>query len=232
METVPTYSPITFGVSVLIALVFIWLSHPKDKIPLMFWLLMGAIGSYLVWEGAQLDNSQLATRLLYVTLPATLLPLLYLFTSRGRRMLHIINDEFLHYTHTLRLAIAFVLLWLHKSQLMPADLTFEGWNYDIIIGLTAPLVAHIGYTQKMLTRNIIIGWNVIGILFLLNIMMHAALSVPGPLHLINHDMPNVAILHFPYQLLPTLVVPILFYCHIVAIVRLLTKEVDVDTEIE
>jgi len=111
---------------------------------------------------------------------------------------------------------------------LPVELTFEGWNYDIVIGMTAPFIAQMGFQKKLLTRNIIIGWNVVGIIFLANIVINAALSVPGPMQLLNHETPNLAVLSFPYQLLPTLIVPIVFFSHVVAIIRLLKKEVDVE----
>lgn len=228
MENVPAYAAIVFGLAVLAALSLLWLSHPKDKVLFLFWLIMGGASSYLVLSNVTLNAELLSPKLLLIILPSTLIPLLYLLSKRGKALIHNADDEFLHYIHTIRIAVEFVLLWLHKSMVLPVELTFEGWNYDIIIGMTAPFIAQMGFQKKLLTRNIIIGWNVIGILFLANIVINAALSVPGPMQLLNHEMPNLAVLSFPYQLLPTVIVPIVFFSHVIAIIRLLKKEVDVE----
>lgn len=229
MENIPAYATLVFGVAVLATLVLVWLSHPKDKLLLIFWLLMGSASSYLVLTNVTLSAEALSPKLLLLILPSTLLPLLYLLTKRGKTLIHEADDDFLHYIHTVRIAVEFVLLWLHKAQFLPVELTFEGWNYDIIIGMTAPFIAQMGFQKKLLTRNILIGWNVLGMLFLANIVINAALSVPGPLHLLSHDMPNLAVLKFPYQLLPTLIVPALVFSHVVALIRLFKKEVDVES---
>ncbi len=229
MENVPSYTPIVFAAALLAAFVLLWLSQPKDKKPFIFWLLIGGISSYLAYTGFFQDTSATPPRLLLLIIPSALLPLLYLFTSRGKQMIHDSDDGYLHYIHGTRVAVEFVLLWLHKAQYLPVDMTFEGRNYDIVIGMTAPLIAHMGYQQKLLTRNILIGWNVIGMLSLLNVVIHAALSLPGAMQVINFEMPNTAVLHFPFQLLPTVLVPMIMYCHIVSILRLVRKEVEVET---
>ncbi len=228
MENIPTYATLVFGIAVLASLVLVWLTHPKDKLLLIFWLIMGSASSMLVISNVTLSAEALSPQLLLLILPSTLLPLLYLLTKRGKALIHNADDDFLHYVHTVRIAVEFVLLWLHKAQFLPVELTFEGWNYDIIIGMTAPFIAQMGFQKKLLTRKIIIGWNIIGMLFLANIVINAALSVPGPLHLLSPDMPNLAVLKFPYQLLPTLIVPALLFSHVVALIRLFNKEVDVE----
>lgn len=229
MEMIPGYTTLVFGVAVAATLVLLWLSHPKDKLLFVFWLIMGSASSYLVLTNVTLNAELLSPKLLLIILPSTLLPLLYLLTKRGKTLIHSADDDYLHYIHTVRIAVEFVLLWLHKAQFIPVELTFEGWNYDIVIGMTAPFIAQMGFQKKFLTRNILLGWNILGILFLANIVINAALSVPGPLHLLSHDMPNLAVLKFPYQLLPTLIVPIVFFSHVVAIIRLVKKEVDVES---
>lgn len=229
MENVPSYAALVFGVAVVATLFLVWLSHPKDKLLFIFWFLMGAASSYLVLTDVTLNAELLSPKLLLIILPSTLIPLLYLLTKRGKALIHAADDDYLHYIHTVRIAVEFVLLWLHKAQVLPVELTFEGWNYDIIIGMTAPFIAQMGFQKKFLTRKILLGWNVLGILFLTNIVINAALSVPGPLHLLSLDMPNLAVLKFPYQLLPTLIVPALFFSHVVAIIRLVKKEVDVES---
>ncbi len=229
MENVASYVPITFGIAVFIGFVFWFISTGKDKLFLLLWLVLGIISSYLAYQGWFQDVAAVPNRLFFFIAPSILLPVVYLFTQRGKDFVHTIDDGYLHYMHGLRILVEFVLLWLHKAQYLPADLTFEGRNYDIVIGMTAPLVAHMGYTQKILTRNIIIGWNIIGILSLLNVVIHAVLSLPGAMNVINANMPNTAVLAFPYQLLPVVVVPMVFIAHIVVILRLIRKEVEVET---
>lgn len=60
-------------------------------------------------------------------------------------------------------------------------------------------------------------WNLICLGLLLNIVVLAILSAPSPFQILAFDQPNIAITHFPYVWLPSVVVPIVLFSHLVAI---------------
>lgn len=102
-------------------------------------------------------------------------------------------------------------------------MTFEGRNFDILAGLSAPVVAWFGYHKQKLSKAALLGWNIICLGLLLNIVINAILSAPFPFQQFAFDQPDVAILHFPYTWLPGFIVPAVLLAHLVNI-RLLWKK--------
>jgi hypothetical protein len=97
-------------------------------------------------------------------------------------------------------------------------MTFAGRNFDIIAGITAPIIAFLCFKAKTVTRKrLFIAWHIISLLLLMNIVIHAILSVPSPFQQLAFDQPNIAIFYFPFIWLPTVVVPIVFLSHLASI---------------
>ncbi|MDL5049164.1 hypothetical protein QQ054_24425 [Oscillatoria amoena NRMC-F 0135] len=70
-----------------------------------------------------------------------------------------------------------ILLWmLFIQNLLPEQMTFEGQNFDILAGVTAPLVAYFFSENKKL----MIVWNLLSLALLINIVTIAILSMPSP----------------------------------------------------
>ncbi len=97
-------------------------------------------------------------------------------------------------------------------------MTFAGWNFDILIGLSALIILLYQISSKRkVSRHFSIIWNIIGIIFLLFIVSLAILSSPLPIQQFAFAQPNIAVLEFPYCFLPTCVVPIVLISHILLI---------------
>lgn len=110
-----------------------------------------------------------------------------------------------------------ILLWLfHQDGRVPIQMTFEGRNLDLLVGVTAPLVAMGVYRQWIGPRGCIV-WNLSGMGILLNTIATAATSVPGPLQLDWPGEPFVAIATWPLVWLPAFLAPTALYLHILSI---------------
>ena len=123
----------------------------------------------------------------------------------------------------MRIFVEIILLWLFLYKYIPKLMTFEGRNFDMLSGLSAPLIAYFGFTKNRLSKRFMLGWNVICLLLLLNIVVNAIFSVPFPFQQFGFDQPNVAVLYFPFVWLPCFIVPVVLFSHLVAIRRLSKK---------
>jgi hypothetical protein len=106
--------------------------------------------------------------------------------------------------------------------MVPAIMTFEGRNFDILCGLTAPLIYYFGYIKKTLSKNILIAWNVLCLLLLANVVVIAILSAPFAFQKFGFEQPNIAIFYFPFIWLPGFIVPVALFTHLVALRRLIS----------
>jgi len=126
--------------------------------------------------------------------------------------------------HTIRIPVEFVLLWLYQSEQVPVEMTFEGRNFDILSGITAPVVYFLAFRKNEVNRSLLLIWNLAALALLTNIVTIAVLAFPSPFQMVGLDQPNVGVTYFPFIWLPAVIVPIVFFCHLASLSQLLSKK--------
>ena len=116
---------------------------------------------------------------------------------------------------TFRVGVELTLSSLHDAGLTTRLLTLPGGNVEILVGLSAPLIAVIA-TRGASGRRISLVWNIVGLLSLLNVAMRALLTAPGPLNMIHSELPNVAMGVFPFSFIPGFMAPLAMSLHLLA----------------
>jgi hypothetical protein len=114
---------------------------------------------------------------------------------------------------TFRVGVEATLSSLHAAALTPRLLTLAGGNVEILVGLSAPVIALIA-TRGAAGRRMVLAWNVIGLLSLLNVAARAVLTAPGPLNFIHAEAPNVAMGMFPFSYIPGFMAPLAMMLHV------------------
>ena len=113
-----------------------------------------------------------------------------------------------------------VELLIHEAVLQkvaPPQFTWTGLNFDILTGLTAPIVALLIATGHA-KRTVVLLWNIAGSLLLFWVVMVAVLSMPLPFQVFHPD--NTWIVHAPYIWLPIIFVSSALYLHILVFRKL------------
>jgi hypothetical protein len=105
---------------------------------------------------------------------------------------------------------------LFLQNLLPIQGTFEGRNFDILVGLTAPLLVFL-INRYSLSKNWIIIWNIGGLILLFNIVGVALLSLPTPFRKFMNEPSTTIVATFPYILLPGLLVPLAYGLHFLSL---------------
>lgn len=232
LEDLPLYISIIFGLTtVVMLLLFFWTikksnSQPvrqnsiKILIGLILWLIIQAVLTLQNVYSAHIDFFP-PTILLLGILPA-LFTIAGLFsTKKGRQFIDSLSLINLTYLNIVRVPVELVLFRLFLNKAIPELMTFEGRNFDILAGISAPIIAYFGLTKGKISRKVILLWNFICLVLLVNIVINAFLSAPSPVQKFAFDQPNIAILHFPFSLLPTFIVPVILLGHLTSIRRLL-----------
>jgi hypothetical protein len=122
--------------------------------------------------------------------------------------------------HVVRVPVEVTLYWLYEKGQVPEAMTFAGSNFDILSGITAPVVYYFAFRNGTFNRPLLLIWNIAALLLLVNIVGTAILAFPSPLQSIALDRPNVAVMYFPFVWLPAVVVPAVFFAHIAALYKL------------
>ena len=232
IANLPTYITIAFGLTTVATLfLFIFMIRNssselirKRSIPiiigLIVWLVLQAI--LTLKEIYSTNLSSLPPKImLFGILPPLLLIIILFSTSKGRLLIDSLPVKNITYLNVVRIPVEIILFWLFIHKTIPELMTFEGRNFDILAGISAPFIAYLIFTKKKLSRNVLLIWNFICLGLLLNIVINALLSAPSPLQKFAFEQPNIAILNFPFSWLPTFIVPIVLFGHLVSIRQLL-----------
>ena len=231
IDNLPLYISLTFGLTTVATLhLFIWTIRNSNSeqtrkmatpifIGLTFWLTIQAVLAYKNVYNS--DTNSFPPKIILTGILPTILTIIFLFaTSKGRQFIDSLPLNHLTYLNTVRISVEIVLLWLFLYKTIPELMTFEGRNFDILAGITAPFVAYYGLTKQKLSRQIILIWNIGCLGLLANIVVNALLSAPSPIQKFAFDQPNIAILNFPFSWLPTFIVPIILFGHLASIRQL------------
>ena len=208
---------------------FLFMNAVKNKltaaIVLPLWLLITGILSFM--EVFQV-TSTIPPRLILAIAPAIVFIVLLLVTKNGKRFTDNIDLKKVTLVHVVRIPVEIILYMLYTQKLIPELMTFAGRNFDILAGVTAPVMYFICFKNSQLkNRMLLLIWNFICLGLLLNIVINAVLSAPFPFQQFAFDQPNVAVLYFPFVWLPCFIVPVVLFSHLVLIRRLLKHETPV-----
>jgi hypothetical protein len=227
MNQLPAFIPIVFILTTGLAW-FIFKRAQQGRGQVMFiisaWLLFQAIlglaGFYQVIANGM-------PRFLLLILPPLIFLVINLSTARGRKLAGYLDLKWLTLLHILRIPVEIVLYWLFVQKAVPGIMTFEGRNFDILAGLTAPFIYYFGLVKNKLPLKVILAWNIISLGLLLNIVVIAVLSMPSPIQQFGFEQPDIALLHFPFIWLPGFLVPLVMFAHMVSIRQLLIRKASV-----
>ncbi len=233
MDDLPSYISLVFLAITLATLGFVFYAirevKSKQAKSLSITVLSALLGwlaftGYLAHMGFYREFDAIPPRLFFAIGPANLVIIALLLIKRSREYLKKIPISILTYLHIIRVPVEMVLWWLALENALPMMLTFEGINYDILSGATAPFVAIFLVSEKRHNRLGAILWNLVALALLFNIVGHAILSAPTPFQQFNFDNPVMAPFYLPYIWLPAFIVPAVFFSHLVSLVQLIAKK--------
>lgn len=186
-------------------------------------LMLGwlAITSIVAFRGSLVDFAATPPKMLVILIPAVLI-VIYISSSESiNRLLTVLPSAWLIYIQSFRVLMELFLWLMYLQKAVPVQMTFEGLNYDILIGLSAPLVAYYALAEKKWPRVVAILWNFAGLLMVTNITMISILSTPSPMRQFFNDPPNIMVAYFPYVWIPAVIVPFAFLMHVLSLKQLL-----------
>ncbi len=225
LEQVPTYVSFLFGITTLVTVIWFYWAANKSTTFLVAVSIWAALTSALALSGFFLKTDTLPPNFIVGIFPTLIAIAALFFTKRGRQFIDSINLKTLTYMNTVRVPVEIGLAMLFHSGVISVYQTFEGWNFDILSGLTAPIIAYLVFTKGTVGKTGLLIWNFVCLGLLLTIISISILASPIPIQQIAFDQPNIGILYFPFHLLPMVLVPVVLLGHLVSIRRLMRSDV-------
>jgi hypothetical protein len=227
MET-PLYVVALFIATTLLTLGLLYRAFAKISTSIAQKILWGS----LAWLGLQgvvfatgfyLKTDTVPPRFALAVVP-TFIAIAYFLTKKSSaNVLNKLSLKDLTLVHVCRIPVEIGLLWLYQSQQIPQIMTFEGRNFDVFSGLTALPMAWYAFQNNSIKRTPLLIWNIVCLALVCIIVFIALLSAPTPFQQFGFEQPNVGVLKFPFGWLPSFIVPVVVFCHLVSIRQLLKK---------
>ncbi len=142
-------------------------------------------------------------RLLVLLVLGTALMLWFGLRGPGQRMAMELPLAALIAFQVFRIPVEILIHHAGMEGIAPMEMSWSGYNFDILTGLTAPIVAILA---KKLPVRALHFWNFTGLFLLLWVVSIAVLAMPSPFQQLATDPPNIWVVHFPFVWLPTILV--------------------------
>jgi len=219
IDNIAPWINILFIATSVLTIVFFYFSNAQAHklcLALIVWSLLQSI---LAYRGFYENDSSIPPRFLFALLPPTLVIIYSLLSKQRNRIIENRDTKMSTFSHVVRIPVEIVLHQLFIISMIPQIMSFEGWNFDIVAGITAPLIAFLYIKNKLGKRGLLI-WNYIALVLVSFILIIGVLSAELPIQQLAFDQPNRALNYFSFILLPTLIVPIVVWTHITDIIKL------------
>jgi hypothetical protein len=224
---IPLYATVVFVLTTLLTVAFFFRAFGHVRPPgiaskllvflIPFWMLLtGFLASTGFYAKFDVVPARIFT---FGVLPALILIVVYFIFFR-RSLIELLPLKTLTMLHVVRVLVELCLFWLFQAALVPKVMTFEGWNFDIISGLTAPIAYWLGFRKKEINKPFLMVWNLAALGLLANIVVIAILSLPSPNQRLGFEQPNVAVAYTPFIWLPAIMVPIVLFAHLASLWKL------------
>lgn len=122
---------------------------------------------------------------------------------------------------TFRVGIEYILWALHHQGVMPRAMTLEGQNIDLLVGITAPVIALLVARPRTWTPLLALVWNAASLLILFNTIRVAFQSVPGAFYDPTMQPANTIVSQPPFIWLPAFIVPVAVLGHAIALAKVI-----------
>ena len=223
MQHLPIYIYLVFGATVLLSIGLFFKATHYSRI--LLYGLLGYIAIQLLLGVLGFYNNPGAgtTRFPFLIILPMLFLLSRVITRDGRTFLNGLDLPTLTLLHIIRIPVELVLFWLFVHQAVPEAMTFHGRNFDIFSGITAPFIYYFAFIKRKISKVLIIIWNLVCLILLLNVVSSAFLSLPARYEHFGFEQPNIALGYFPFLLLPALLVPMVVLSTVATILQLVSR---------
>jgi hypothetical protein len=218
------------GLAILMALLCVFIFAQKNRRRLM---LLG--GGTILWLGfsAAAARSGILTRTDILPPPFVILLLSFFtlafvlgFSSLGKSVAANIPFVILVGLQSFRFPLELIMHRAYEKKIMPVQLSFSGYNFDLLTGLGALILLLLLLFKPELPKLLIWIWNVWGIYCLIAI---AYIAITGSVLVQGFGSEpenlNTWVLFFPYVWLPAVLVTIAIVGHIVITRKLLLHKI-------
>ena len=181
---------------------------------------------YLVSTLGLLQGFELPPRVLIFFFIPTLVGITFFIRKyRNHSLMNALPKSWAIYFQSFRIFVELIIWKTYLAGTFPVSMSFEGYNYEILVGLSAPIIAYLVFNRKILSEKIAIAWNFVGLFVLSIIIGIAVTSAYFPqLWGASNSLIGIEFGLFPYTLLAGFLAPMAIFMHILSLSQLFKRK--------
>ncbi len=196
---------------------------PKLLIPIFIWLIymVGLSFSKILW-----DLSLPPRFPLLVFLPFFILTIIFYIKQKDNPVFSKLPLQWTSLYQSFRIIVETMLLYTFYRGIIPQEATFEGLNYDILIGISALFVGLVLVKNLSKYKPILVAWNILGIVMVLFVGFIIGTSVYVPeIWGATSPMTSTEFMSFPFLLIPGFLAPSAIFIHVVSLIQIRSQSI-------
>lgn len=223
IKELPDWVNVVFLLTTGVTILMFYFANGKRLGILVGLIVWSVIQSFLALKGFYHVTDTIPPRFILGLLPPAIAIVIGLLPKYRDKFLTGRNQGVSTFLHSVRIPVEIILFYLFIYKMVPELMTFEGRNFDILAGLTAPIIGIMVLTKRASNR-LLIFWNVVSLGLVCFILINGILSSELPFQQFGFEQPNRAVTYFPFILLPVVIVPIVIYTHLSDLLILMKRE--------
>ena len=196
--------------------------HPTKRkraysIILTGWLIYIATLSNIGW----LEDFSFPPRVpLLIVIPAIVFTISYTSQKWFKDAIARVKDHQIIYLQSFRIFVELLIYGGFLNGLFPERSTFEGINFDILVGISAVIMGALVQSKKVKSKGILI-WNIAS-LTILGVTVYSFVSAYYFLNFGNGE--NFQFVRLPYVFLASILLPMAVFYHVISIRKQVLKK--------
>ncbi len=161
---------------------------------------------------------------LFIFIPLFIICIIFYQKNKNNTSFSFVPIKWIIAIQSFRIIVEIILLYTFYKGIIPVEATFEGYNFDIVIGISALLIILFKSSKILEYKTLFIAWNILGILLVTFVGFIIGSMAYFP-NLWGYDAPQVLLsfVQFPFILIAGFLAPMAIFLHVVTLIVIRTK---------
>lgn len=145
----------------------------------------------------------------------------FLNKNRNKKWIKSIPEHWIVYFQSFRILVEILFVFTVAKGILNTEVSIEGYNFDMVFAFTAPIIAYLVYHKKVLSKNVVLVWNYIGLAVLASVIFVFLSSIYNP-QIFGSEQPLLPLesMNYPYVLIAGFLMPVAVFLHVLSIIQL------------
>lgn len=197
----------------------------KDKLTLVIGLLSWQLFIIIISLSGIIKSYNFPPRFaIAFIIPSFIFTGIFLSRNKNKQWIQAIPEQWIVYYQSFRVMVETLFVFTVAKGILPTLVSIEGYNFDMILGASAPIITYLVYNKKILSRKVILIWNFTGLAILASVIFLFLTGTYKP-ELYGSETPLIPLEAFtyPYVLIAGFLMPVAVFLHVLSIIQLSRK---------